>query len=406
MHTLGRFVGRIFNALAPAPVAPVRVTGSGMAVTSNDPFRALYNPTRNLTPERVAALLDDFDQGRTTELVWLCRYAELLDPDVFCVATRVERGIQSLTWDIAPMEGASPAAAEAHAAVLKKLYSGLPNLETVLKHLAQAYMRGYAHVQIVRTPSIVLSPVDQWFMVRDGLKGPWALNPAGRRIAYTDGIPVQPMEYLIFEVPRALLRLAVLKYLKASYNARWWDRFNEICSRQGTVVIAPESMSDEAAFSNAASAIARGESGWLPYGSQLVQSNTGRAFTPYPERIRELREEFILAATGGLLTSLTAPTGLGSGVAEVQDTVWRSIIAGLAVDMMQEFHLKLDVPALAQAFPGQPPAAYFRLRTPETKNRTAVAALLKSVKDAGFKVSPETASNELGLTVTEDVPNA
>lgn len=390
----------IFNRKPVVSAGPVANAGSGAVIVSPDPYKSLYNPTKNMTPERVVSMLDEYDQGRTTELEWLCRYAELMDADVMCVATRIDRGIQGLRWSVRPVEGTDPEIAKAQVAYLRSVYENIGNLESVIRFLAGYHMRGYAHTKIdASRAAVTLTPVDQWFMVRDGLTGPWAQNPQGRRIGYRDGVPINPMDYLICETQRPLVRMAVLKFMKASYNQRWWDRYNEIVSRQGIVVVGPESISDETAFREAASGIACGESGWLPNGSSVIQTNGQRSLQPYDSRLRNLQENFILAATGGLLTSLTAPTGLGSGVAQVQDTVWRSIIAGLALDIVQEFRRKIDVPLLAKAFKGQPVAAYFDLQTPEIQDRKASAEMLKAIRDAGFAVPVQVAKDMLGVEV-------
>jgi len=345
--------------------------GSGAAAASqhsDDPFMILNNPVTNLTPSYCVTILDQSDRGNYTMAQWILRYAEQLDADLLCVTERIDRAIQTLPWTIKVIEGADPVLAKEQVDFLREQYESFDNLETCIRFLASYRVKGYAHVFITtQDDKLVLTPMDQWWMVRDGLYGSWGYNPEASRCGYQSTMEINPDQWLIVETQRPLMKFCILKYLKSSFNERWWDKYDEIVSRQGTVIIAPENVENANSFSIAATAIAEGNSGWLPNGTTVEMPNNQRGTPPYKDRLQYLREQLILAVTGGLTTVLAVPTGMGSNIGEVQNDVWHVISTGIGLDVSEEFRRKIDKPLIKAKFPDQPVLAYFDLGKPLEK---------------------------------------
>lgn len=351
---------------------------SGMAVSKShekDPLSTLGNPTMYINPAVASTYLEQADKGNYTMAQWLLRYALQLDGDLLCVSERIDRAIQTIPWSIKPIEGADPKLAEEQVNYLKSEYEKIDNLESIIRFLSSHRLAGYAHafISMGKDNTIILTPMDQWWFVRDGLYGDWGYNPSAQRCGYQMGMGIDEKNCLIVESNRPILKYAIKKYLASSYNEKWWDKYNEIVSRQGTVIIAPERVEDADAFNLAAIGIAEGNSGWLPNGTTINSPNTDRTLQPYADRLTFLREQLVLAITGGLLTSLAAPTGLGSGVANVQQDVWQVISAGIALDIAQEFRKKIDKMLLNEKYPGQKVSAYFTLEYNSDKSENPIA---------------------------------
>lgn len=350
--------------------------GSGQAVAdhANSPYNILGNPIAWITPQYAASVLDDADTGRYTMAQWTLHYAMQMDADLLCVGERIDRAIQTLPWSIKPIAGADPALAQAQVDYLKSEYERIDRLEGTLRFLASYRIAGYSHsfISTGDDGQIVLTPMEQYFWVRDGMFGAWGYNPRCYRTGFTPDMAVDPSQCLIVESTRPLLRFAVLKWLKSSFSSRWWDKYNEIVSKQGTVLVAPERVGDIQEFNSAALSIAEGNSGVIAHGTEVNMPNNQRGNPPYKERLEYLREELVLAVTGGMLTSLAAPTGMGSNVASVQQDVWRVIASGMGLDIAEEFRRKIDKPLLKKQFPNQPVMAYFNLGEPLAAPTTEV----------------------------------
>ncbi|MDX9982115.1 MAG: hypothetical protein RBU25_18985 [Lentisphaeria bacterium] len=369
-----------------------------------NPAEALGNPLRQLTPANAAVLLQDAMRGQWTRAQWLMYYVEQWDADVWTLVERRCAGLRQLDWTIrtdaqAERRGLAALAREQRQ-FLDECYQRIDNMRQAVEFLALAKFRGYSHLTVGDSH---LEPIDQWWWVRDGLYGPWYHNPEAL-LATPErlGPPVDPAGFIIREEPRSLLWLSILKFLRASHNAKWWDTFCEIASRQGTVIVGPPGLSDEQAdqFAAKAAAIARGGSGVLENGSEVLRPGGEGArsggTTAWEARLRYLKEDLILAGTGGMLTAISQATGIGGSQAREQGDVWRSLLRADAQDIAEVMQEQFDKPRLHDAFPNQPILAWFELDTSETPSVDRVLEHAVTARRAGFLLSPQQLAERTG----------
>jgi len=416
LQTVRNYLAQLLQnrGTAPAEFAPSGSLGDH----DSDPAMLLGNPLRSLSPVQAVSILEQGMRGEWTRAQWLMRYVELLDADVYTIVDRRLSGLRELDWTIrtdskADERGLARLAAQQRDA-LTAWYSQVDNMREAVEHLATAKFRAYAHLAIGEDGSIEncrhLEPLDQWWWLRNGMYGGWHWNPRAKAVtAAAAGDPVDGALYIIREEPRPLIWLAILKYLRAHYNQKWWDRFLEISARRGIVVIAPEGIQGQAGaeFTTHAQNIAAGNSGWLPAGSSTqttgpdAQAGTQ---TVWEARLRFMREELILAGTGGLLTALSQATGIGSSQGEEQGNVWRSLLRADARDISEVFQEQLDKRFLAARFPGKPILAWFELDTSEQPSTDKVLDHAVKAAQAGYEIDPDELSEKTGYTLTRKPP--
>ncbi len=392
-----RLLQYIRNRLAAPVPHRRRVVAWAAPEHADDPARALGNPLRSLTPESAASLLEGAMRGEWTRAQWLMYYVEQWDADVWTLVERRTGGLRQLSWTVridakAAEKLGEERLAERQREFLHASYASIDNLGEAVEFLALAKFRGYAHLAVSPTH---LEPLDQWWWVRSGMYGPWYWNPEAKITnCKALGEPVDPSQYIIRVERRCLIWLAILKFLRANYNQKWWDKFAEIASKQGTVIIGPPDLSpDQAdAFELQARRIAAGGSGVLEHGSSVEHTgpqSQGGGETVWEKRLRYLKEDLILAGTGGMLTALSQATGIGGSQGQEQGKVWRSLLRADARDIGEVFQAQFDRRLLAAEFPGEPILARFELDAAEEPSVDAVLAHAKTAHEAGLAIDPD-----------------
>jgi hypothetical protein len=155
-----------------------------------------------------------------------------------------------------------------------------------------------------------------------------------------------------------------------------------------------------------AGAIREGADASLPNGSQYVANPVPRDTSVFAARLDWLQRKLILAGTGGLLTSLAMPQGIGSGAAQEHADVFAQLAAGDARDISGLFQRQIDARILARHFPGRPALAYFQLAAAEADDTAAYIDSIAKLSAAGYTVDPAEISERLGWGVTRQEPPA
>ena len=404
--TLARSVAAAWRARAAAPRQSGAFVAAAAREHENDPSRVLGNPLRNLTATRAAQLLEAAVRGEWTQVQWLVFHAEQRDPDLMALIAHRLGALQEMDWNVKISEKAKrlrlePEAKRQKDALLSE-YEKIENLYEGIAHLATASFRGFAHVA---RDGNRLEPLDQWWFVRDGLYGPWFWNPGARLVSARNFRPEDALDerqFLIRTEPRAVLFWAVIKFLYSVHGLRWWSAFCETISKQGTVIIGPDGMTDEQAarFEANAIKIAGGASGALPWSSQVVHPNANRGPTPYDAWMRYLSEKLVLAGTGGKLTMLNDATGIGGSQSETHGETFKAIARAEARTISEIFQRQFDAPLLRQHFPGQPVLAYWEIAANEDVDVDAIVQNVLALSQAGYQVEPEQVSEKTGYRLS------
>lgn len=386
---------------------PPRQTGpaGGRSLTqrmaSINRWREQFNPLRALTLARAVSLAEAYYRGEMADYQWTCFFVEQTDPDLFALLEMRLGRILEMEYDFVPEKGADERAAEAQRKLLTEKFSAIDNFNEAIEHLALAPFRHYAHLEkwYEGGALVHLEPVDQWNVVRAGLRGPWRYNPEARSTTYAALGPaadLPPEQFIFREVRRGINRIALFKFVRSSLSDKDWDAFVEIFGFLGGVVIGPPDLQRDQAseFSTAAERVAEGGSGFLPYGSDYKVNPTAKGAHPFKERLDHLSEKLVLVGTGGKLTMLTeAGSGTLAGGAHAE--IFDQIAAAEARRIGEIINTQL----LPELLGDQAPLVYFRLAANAETDAGAAVDQVQKLSVAGYRVDPAEVAERTGWTV-------
>ena len=388
-------------------------------VRAADSWREQYNPLRGLTMPRAVALMEDAQRGVMADLQWLYGSElgiEATDADLMTIIEKTLAGVADMDWQIVVADpesrGFDAALAEEQKKFLEASYNACDNLAAAIEHLVMARFRGFSHLQPWLKDDWTiehLEPLPQWNMVRDGTRSNWAWNPAAQQKPYRcfgEDARLSPKDYILLENRRPVNRVALVKYVRSTLSEKDWDAYIDIYGIPGVFIIMPPNVpqGQEDKYRDEAVAAAEAASGALPNGSDVKTLSEVRGMQPFQMRLEWLQKQLILAGTGGMLTSLAEPTGIGGGASGAHESAWQTIIRRVAHKVELPFNQQYDRRALAAVFPGRPALASFALRTRQEKDVGAAVDSISKLSTAGYQVDPAQVEAETGYKVTVKPP--
>lgn len=223
-----------------------------------------------------------------------------------------------------------------------------------------------------------------------------------RRAELRNGRPLSPEEYILCENRRSVNRIALIKHIRSTIAEKDWDAYVEIYGIPGVFVIMPPNIPEgkEREYADRAAEAAEAASGALPNGSDVRTLSEVRGSQPFSMRLEWLQKQLVLAGTGGMLTMLSEPAGLGNGASNAQSTVWETIVRRLARRIEEPMNRQYDRRALSARFPGRPALAFFSLRARQEKDLSGAVDSIARLAAAGYRVDPKQVSEETGYRVT------
>jgi phage gp29-like protein len=383
--------------------------------TKDNQWREYFNPLRGLSIPRMVSLLEAGERGQYADLQWCYYYMERSDSMIFSVLQRRRAALLDCDWNVrqvAPEPGvfrhagrrlriAGPVddvLAQEQVDCLRAVYDGIENFDAAVSFLFTGVSRGFAHLEknygtdgeIVR-----LEPVEQWFWLRDGMFADWEYNQnavSGRR----RGLPIEPDNFLILETT-PLNRMLSLLYLRRVISQRDWDAYLNVYGIPPVFFIGPPNAvgDKEKEYQVIAENLFSDGRGYLPNGSDIKFVNGGGGRPPYREQMEYVDRQITLLATGGLLTMLTE-SGSGTLAGGAHSDTFQQIARGDASTVSDVFQRGIDLPVLAENFPGQPVLAFFQFAPTTLGAASAVAQDVAALAAAGFTVDPAQVSEKTG----------
>ena len=199
---------------------------------------------------------------------------------------------------------------------------------------------------------------------------------------------------------------ALAIYLRNALGEKAWGKFLERYGIPPVIITMPE-LADGAQgelYMEKAVQVAEGGSGALPYGSIVSYANEARGVNPFAEFLDHQQKLIVLMATGGMLTSLTSATGIGSGATSAHEETWRTIVRRDASAIATELNKTVSRTLLSTAFPGKPALAAFDFQTRPTPSALEVFEVASKAVAAGYRVSKEELEERTGYTLVESAP--
>lgn len=399
--------GGAFRRLAGIMNRAVASVSYRVHVAMANSWRDQYNPLRHLTIRRAVSLLEAGERGELADLQWTYRFIEMQDATLGALVDRRTSAIQKLDWNI-KLRDKIPAGkekvAELQAAALRAAYERITNLTKALEALAMASFRGFAHLEKIRDAQgriTQLACVDQWFWVRKGLYGSWKINQDAR-FGTIDGEDVDLARFVIREVSRPINRVALVCFVRKGLSQKDWDGFIEVFGIPAVFIIAPPNLPKdrEEEYLEAAEQVAGDAKGVLPGGSDVKTVDNGaRGQNPFKEHIDYQDSQVVLRGTGGKLTMLSDPTGIGGGSTDAHEATFDAIAQAEAMEISEVLREQLDAEILAGVTPGEPAYAYFELAANEETNTSEIVEDVATLEGAGLEVSEEWIEEKTGYPV-------
>jgi phage gp29-like protein len=387
----------------------------GTVVNIQNHWREYYNPNRAMNIERAVALYDFSRRGLNAELQNVYREMEGLFPTLIGLIERRTSPLLEMEWTVKTItpdklpKGATKSMADDMASCLQDAYGKIDNLYEAIEWLELGAFRGYAHLEkIYANPGTAdltvshLEPVEQWHWTRKSMYSEWEYVAAATQTNI--GVPINYEQFVIHEVRRPLDRVALVLWMRANLCEKNWDAFIEIYGVPRWLVIRPPDVpkEQEAKFLDAARTISGGGNGSLPHGSSAMPFDKPRSTEPFRPRLDWIQEQLVLAGTGGLLSMLSMPTGIGHGASGAHEDAFKKISKKEARKISEVFNAQFDAPLLGREFPGQPPLAYFELAANEETDVSAICTQTLQLSQAGYGVDAAQLAEKTGYTVKQN----
>ncbi len=371
--------------------------------------KSRLNPLRGLHMPTVVSWLEAGERGEYNNIQWLYRFIEKRDAVLRALVRRRRSALQKLDWNIKIVselpKGAAQSQAEGQQTALRAAYERLDNIRGAIGFLALAEFRGFSHLERHFNESgetVHLEPVPQWHWLRDGMYGDWQYNADATSVNH--GIPIQPENFLFREVEDPIDEIAVIAFLRKSLSQKDWDGFIEAFGIAPLFIEMPPSgasAEDAEEYQKMAEEVIAATRGVLPNGATVHTVDAGaRGNNPFREHLRYQDEQIVMAGTGGLLTMLNDPTGLGSGQSESHQETFDEIAQAEAAIISEIFQKQFDLPILQKQFDGQPPLAYFELASTDKTDVTQLADHAVKFGQAGFAMDAKELSEKSGYQLT------
>ena len=376
--------------------------------------REQYNPLRSLTIARAVSLLEAGQRGEYADLMWTYWFVEQTEPILGTILERRSSALMDMDWAIKTIprqrrrQTFDQGLADEQAAALAEMYDRIDNLKEAIEHLALASFRMFAHLNIQRDAAGEvnhLEPLDQWNFVRDGMFGDWYWNPEARQVGVRSLPPenrIVPEDFIVRTVARHVNRPALIKYIRKNLGEKNWSSYVEIYGIPPVIIIMPPNVAKgrEAEYEQAAADVASGGRGTLPNGTQVEFAGEARGSQPFKEYCDWIDGQMVMLGTGGLLTVLSMPQGMGSGSSGEHGDAFRQLARAESYRISEIFQRQLDKATLGRLFPGKPVLAYFEIAAREQNDPTKILTDAGLAKNAGFAMDAEELSERTGYRLT------
>jgi phage gp29-like protein len=401
--------------IIPVPTS----VSAGSRVAALNRWRDSNNPLRSLTFDLAINRLERAQAGVFADIQWTYEVIERRDADLMCCIESTISAIAEMNWYIRTCEGDPRRAAQwdntlaqEQSAALLEYWNRILNVGEGIEHLAMANFRGYSHVQIRADGQFLetWNPLPHWNVARAGYSGSWYWNPDARQIsAETLGKEnlIDPANYIILATRRPIDELGLIKFLRMSLSEKDWDAFIEIYGIPSWMIIMPPNVPPDKyeEYRDAAEDLAEKASGALPNGADAKAAGYPNGTAPFKEHLEWWSQRLVMAATGGLLTSLALPTGIGSGATDAHTETFERIARARALRISEECQRKIDTRILNQLFPGKPRLAYWCLDTREEQDAGKTIDQIVALSGA-FDLDPQQVEEKTGFRVTRKVQPA
>ena len=354
------------------------------------------NPLRGVDEWRLGQIFDDARDGVYADLAWLYNEIEGVEPALLTCCDARESAASECGWlvrtaDADRVRGFDQTLADEQRAALLAEYGAVEDdLAELAGHLVSAFFRGAAHAHPLWNADGSLAGfqhLDLWNFALDRKTGLWYWNAdASRDEGSFQAIP--PGELVTLAATRHVDHAALPIFIRAALGAKrygvWLDRFG--IPPVGVIMPPNAEKGDQAAYMDLARKFARGGSGILPNGSQIVYGTEARAVCPFTDFIRFQQQQIYTVGLGRVQSGDNAGENLGGNAAGVVDGAFRRIVRRDARRIARAINDGVTAKILARLFPGRPALAQFAWDTDEKRTGREVLEDAGLARNAGLAI--------------------
>lgn len=356
------------------------------------------NPLRGLTIDYAARIYDNARIGAYADLQWLYNEIEGADPTLFTCSERRSTALLETDTTIRKVDaekarGFDESLADDQAAFLKLAFADAErgNLNEALEHLGLAFFRGFSHARPLYAPGMAslegFDTLDGWNFCRDIHDGSWWWNPDAASVPSTNCQPIPTGELVTVVRARHVDYPALEIYIRRALGDKKYGIFLERYGVPPVIIVMPPDTDkgSEPEYKSAAEKVAKGGSGTVPNGATVNYATEARGTNPFSEFLRRQEELIVRMATGGVLTTLSSPTGIGGGATDAHEATWRTIIRRDCKLITTPINRVVVADLLNANFPGRPHLAYFDFADPKPTAMEVFETASKAIT-AGYRV--------------------
>jgi len=370
------------------------------------------HPAQGLTPQRLARILREAEEGDPTRYLELAEEMEEKEPHYFAVMQTRKRQVSQLTITVEPASDAAPDVANA---ALVQEFIDRGELEDDLFDILDAVGKGFSVTEIVWDmsgrqwmPQRLEWRHPQWFEFdREGGTRILRREPAGP-------VELEPFKFICHKahaksglpIRSGLARVAAWAYLFKNYAVKDWMQFVEVYGQPLRVGRYPPSASadDRSVLLSAVAAIGADAAAIIPEGMtiEFVKDATGRQTSEiYRELAEYLDSAISKAVLGQTLTTQEGDSG-SFALGQVHDAVRADIERSDARQLAATLNRDLVRPIVD--LNRGPQAAYpaIRIGRDEQADVPKLAEALAKLVPLGLRVRQGEVRAKLGLEEPED----
>lgn len=372
------------------------------------------HPSRGLTPQKLAQILDAAEQGDILAQCDLFDDMEERDAHLFAELSKRRRSVLGLDWSLVPPADASNRERE-QTAELEALLRGSLDMEDVIWNLTDAIGKGFAALEIGWGKTTAghrlidtLTPRPQrWFTLPPDNRNELRLRSTG----IVNGEPLWPLGWVVHRhaakngwLPRqALFRVLAWPYLFKHYSVQDLAEFLEIYGLPLRLGKYPTGASDKekATLLRAVMAVGHAAAGIIPEGMSIdFQHAADGQADPFKTMIEWTEAGISKAIVGQTLSSAPAADGSGSrALGEVHNEVRWDITVSDARQLQTTLTEQLVLPLgiVNGLIMDQARAPRLLFDVAETEDLGSFAQSLPPLVGLGMRIPVSWAHEKLGI---------
>ena len=371
----------------------------------NAVWRQMYSPLFGLNMGRIVSMLVQAELGYYGDLTWCYRFIEKRDSILRAVRNKRIAALKRIDFQVKvktnPNIDAKKAARQQ--AFLQGLYDNIDNLKDAVGWMGVAEFRGFAHLEKHYDNNGMvyhLEPVPQWFFCKKFPSQLFLFNE--RALQTTAGVPIDYNDFIIREIDCPINEIAIIAFMRKNLSYKNFDVFVETYGIPPLFIELPAGVGKTEEYQSMADRVIGDGRGVVGNGAKVITVDTGlRGQTPFLPHIDLQNRDIVMAATGGLLTTISQPTGMNDDQAQIHERAFASIAEAEALEISEVFQKQFDKPALEQEFPGEPVLAYAEWSMNEIESDQGIVQDAVQLGQIGLAIDPEQIQERTGYKLSK-----